>query len=81
MSELHLSPRQLQVLKLAGAGYTTYQIDRILHCSPYTIDTHKAKAFDKIGAFSMVHALVLAHQLGLLDVTEIEPIRIPIFPD
>lgn len=80
-TEIHLSPRELQVLRLAGAGYTSYQIARILHCSTHTVDTHRGRAFDKIGAFSMVHALVLAHQFGLLDVAEIDPIRVPIFPD
>lgn len=79
--EIHLSPRELQVLRLAGAGYTSHQIARILHCSIHTVNTHRGHAFDKIGAFSMVHALVLAHQLGLLDVAEIDPIRIPIFSD
>lgn len=81
VKEIHLSPRELQVLRLAGAGYTSYQTSRILHCSYYTIKTHKRRAFEKIGAFSLVHALVLAHQLGLLDVAEIEPIRVPLFPD
>lgn len=81
VTELHLSPRELLVMKLSASGYTTHQIARILHCSPRTVDTHKGRAFDKIGAFSMPHALVLAHQLGLLNVGDIEPIRIPIFTD
>lgn len=76
-SHIHLSPRELQVLRLAGAGYTSYQIACILRCSPHTINHHRRRAFAKIGAFSLVHALVLAHQCGILDVATIEPIRIP----
>lgn len=80
-TEIHLSPRELDVLRLAGAGYTAYQTARILHCSFYTVKTHRRRAFEKIGAFSLVHALVLAHQLGLLDVASIEPIRVPLMVD
>lgn len=79
MSELKLSPREIQVLRLAGAGYTSRQIARILQLSPRTVDSHKHHAFGKLTAFSLPHALVLAHQLGFLNVGEIDAIKISIF--
>jgi DNA-binding CsgD family transcriptional regulator len=77
----HLTHRETEILKLAGAGYTTYQISRILGTSYHTVDTHKYRAFRKLFAFSLPHALVIAHKLGLLDVSEIEPIRVPFSSD
>jgi DNA-binding CsgD family transcriptional regulator len=76
-----LSTRELQVLRLAGAGYTSRKIARILQCSYYTVETHKKRAFRKIGASSIGHALVLAHQKGLLNICEIDAPIVPNFPD
>lgn len=72
-----LYPREIQVLKLAGAGYTIYQIAQILGISFHTANGHKRRAFRKLVAFSLPHALVIAHRFGLLDVGEIEPIQVP----
>lgn len=79
--KLKLSPRELEVLRLAGAGYTSRQIARILCISPRTVDDHRENAFQRIGAFSLVHALVLAHQFGLLDVGQIDALRIRNFTE
>lgn len=76
VSELKLSPRELDILRLTGAGYTSRQIARSFHCSRRTVEKHIENAFDKIGACSMANALVLAHQLGLLDVMKIESVSI-----
>lgn len=72
----HLYPREIQVLKLAGAGYTTSQIASILNCGYGTVVTHKRRAFRKLAAFSLIHALVIAHKLGVLNVDDIDPIRV-----
>lgn len=74
--ELKLSPRELEILRLTGAGYTSRQIARFLQCSHRTVEKHIENAFDKIGACSMPNALVLAHQFGLLNVAEIQSISI-----
>lgn len=79
--EIKLTTRELQILRLAGAGYTSRMIARILCINYRTVETHKENAFQKIGAFSLAHALVLAHQLGMLDVGKIEPINIRISSD
>ena len=77
----HLTIREIQVLKLAGAGYTTSQSAHILGCGYGTIGTHKKRAFRKLAAFNVAHALIVAHRLGLLDVGEIEPIRVSFLRD
>jgi DNA-binding CsgD family transcriptional regulator len=77
----HLYPREIQVLKLAGAGYTTSQIASILNCGYGTVATHKRRAFRKLFAFSLPHALVIAHKLGVLSVDDIDPIRVSFMGD
>lgn len=77
----HLTHREIQVLKLAGAGYTTSQIARIVGSAYGTVQTHKARAFRKLAAFNVAHALIIAHQLGLLSVDEIQPIRVVFLSD
>ena len=77
----HLTTREIQVLKLAGAGYTTSQIAHILGCGYGTVVTHKARAFRKLAAFNVAHALIIAHQCGLLSVDEIEPIKVSFIQD
>ena len=79
--ELKLSTRELQVLRLIGAGYTSRKIACILQCSYSTVETHTERAFRKLGATSRANALVLAHQKGLLNVDEIDVSLVPIFSD
>lgn len=77
----HLSHREIQILKLAGAGYTTSQIARIVGSSYSAVNTHKGRAFRKLAAFNVAHALIIAHQIGLLDVADIRPIRVVFLHD
>ena len=77
----HLSYREIQILKLAGAGYTTSQIARIVGSSYSAVDTHKGRVFRKLAAFNVAHALIIAHQLGLLNVADIQPIRVSFLSD
>lgn len=79
--QLKLSNRELQVLRLIGAGHTSRKIARILQISFYTVETHKRRAFFKLGASSRANAIVLAHQKGLLNTGEIDLPFVPNFLD
>lgn len=61
-----LSQRQIEVLRLIGAGHTTKAIALELQCSYHTIREHKRRAFDKLGVSSNGAAVDRAHRLGLL---------------
>jgi DNA-binding CsgD family transcriptional regulator len=78
MCQVNLEPRELDVLRLVAAGFTANQIARILHLSYHTVNYYKYRAFDKVGGLNPAHAVVRAHQLGILDVNEVNPILIPI---
>lgn len=76
-NDLPPTPRQLQILKLAAAGYNEHQISLILAISQHTVDYHKRKAFYRLRVFTLASALVVACRQRLIDLNDIEPIRVP----
>lgn len=47
--EDRLTDRELEVLRLFGAGWSTEEIGRKLHLSPKTVDVHRANIKEKLG--------------------------------
>lgn len=66
--ESPLSPRERDVLELAGAGLSTKAVARQLGISPNTVKFHLQAAFDKLGATSRVEAVMAAIRRGELAV-------------
>lgn len=66
MSPLTLTQRELEVLRLLGAGHSTAEIAVTLSIARVTARNHVNKVLDKLGANSRLHAVVLASKLGLL---------------
>ena len=66
--ESPLSPRERDVLGLAGAGLSTKAVARQLGISPNTVKFHLQAAFDKLGATSRAEAVVAAIRRGELAV-------------
>jgi DNA-binding CsgD family transcriptional regulator/tetratricopeptide (TPR) repeat protein len=62
-----LTPRQAEVLRLLGKGYTNVQIASQLVVSVRTVDSHVAAVLDKLGASSRREAVACAADLGVLD--------------
>jgi DNA-binding CsgD family transcriptional regulator len=54
-----LSPRQIEILRLAGHGKTDQEIAGALGSSVHTIGTHVRTIFKKLGARSRSHAIGL----------------------
>lgn len=71
------TPRQLQILKLAAAGYTWNQIALILEISRHTVSMHKRKTFARLRVFTLSSALIMAYRQRLIDLDDIEPLRVP----
>ncbi len=61
-----LSERELEVLKLLAAGYTSQQVGDELGLSAKTIDTYKARVMEKLGLKSRAELVRYALRHGLL---------------
>ena len=62
-----LSPRELEVALLLTQGLRQEEIARRLCLSAKTINTHKARLFEKIGISDSIALARLASQYGLLE--------------
>lgn len=63
--KLGLTERERDVLRLIVQGRNNSEIAAELYVSEATVKTHINHIFAKLGARDRVHAVVLAHQLGL----------------
>jgi DNA-binding NarL/FixJ family response regulator len=62
---VHLTPRELEVLRLVAAGRSNTQIAEVLYISPKTASVHVSNILSKLGVRSRVEAAATAHRLGL----------------
>ena len=60
--ELHLTPRQAEVLTLLERGRTTKQIAEELHLSTETVRNHVRRLFRTMGVHSRLEAVAMAHE-------------------
>ena len=63
----NLSMRETQVLMMIAQGTKTNKISEILHLSPKTISTYRARLYEKLDVSSDVEMLHLAMKYGVLD--------------
>lgn len=61
-----LSPREVQVLRLAADGRTNAAIGRALHISATTVKTHLMRVYEKLGVSDRTSAVSQAMRRGLL---------------
>lgn len=62
-----LSPRELEVLRVAASGRTNKEIARDLDISPRTVQVHLANIFSKIGVGSRTEAVLYGIKRGWID--------------
>ena len=62
-----LSPREVDVLKLAAAGKTAEASAKILNLSPRTVHFHCQSAIEKLGVSNKISAIIAAFQAGYLN--------------
>ena len=67
-----LSGREREVLGLLAAGLTSKEVARRLGLSVKTVENHRARLLEKLGAANTAAAVGLAHQQGLLDAAGLE---------
>ncbi|RLD46263.1 MAG: DNA-binding response regulator [Bacteroidetes bacterium] len=65
-TDVVISNREKDVLKLIAKGYSNVEIAEKLHLSKRTVDGHKARLFDKTGAKNAPNLIMFALKNGLL---------------
>jgi DNA-binding NarL/FixJ family response regulator len=67
-----LSPRELEVLKVAATGSTNKEIAKNLEISPRTVQVHLANIFSKLGVGSRTEAVLTGIKRGWIDPAGLE---------
>lgn len=70
-----LSPRELDVLALVGAGCTTREISERLSISRKTVENHKQHIFTKLQVRNQAHAVAVALRAGMISVDGVIDLR------
>jgi DNA-binding NarL/FixJ family response regulator len=60
-----LSPRETEVLLSLAGGETNSQIAQKMSISVKTVEAHRARIFEKLGAVNAPQAIVLSFQRGM----------------
>jgi DNA-binding CsgD family transcriptional regulator len=64
--QLELTKRELEILKLVKQGYLSKEISEQLSISVHTVNTHRYRFLEKLGANNSFEAVVFASKYGLL---------------
>lgn len=65
--EMELTKRETEILKLVKKGYLSKEISDRLSISVHTVNTHRQRFLEKLGANNSIEAVVFASKFGLLD--------------
>jgi len=66
VTELGLTPRELEILEQIAAGLSNKEIAETLFVSENTVKTHSSRVFDKLGAKRRTQAVQLAKEARLI---------------
>jgi PAS domain S-box-containing protein len=66
LSHAHLTPRQMQILRLLAHGHSTHQIAGELHLAVETVRNHVRRLLRALDAHSRLEAVATARRDGLL---------------
>jgi two-component system, NarL family, response regulator LiaR len=64
--DLHITRRELEILRLIAQGLSNREIAEKLFVSENTVKTHSSRVFDKLGARRRTQAVQLGKEFGLL---------------
>ena len=69
--EVHLSPREQEIVRLVARGYPNKTIAGILDISPWTVSTHLRRIFNKLSVNSRAEMVASALNTGLIRGSEV----------
>lgn len=64
--DIILTPREIQILKLVKEGFLSKEISSELNISLHTVNTHRQRFLEKLGANNSFEAVSYASKLGLI---------------
>ena len=65
--ELELTKREVEILKLVKSGFLSKEISDKLSISVHTVNTHRQRFLEKLGANNSFEAVMFASKFGLID--------------
>lgn len=66
-AQFDLTKREIEVLQLVKKGYFSKEISDKLSISLHTVNTHRQRFLEKLGASNSIEAVIFASKFGLLD--------------
>jgi PAS domain S-box-containing protein len=66
MNSVHLTPRQLDVLRYIASGYSTENIAKTLGISIETVRNHVRGLMGRLGVHTRLEAVIRGHELGIV---------------
>lgn len=66
-AQIELTKREVEILKLVKGGFLSKEISNRLSISVHTVNTHRQRLLEKLGANNSIEAIMFASKLGLLD--------------
>jgi DNA-binding NarL/FixJ family response regulator len=66
----HLSPRELEVMRLVGKGVSNAEIASRLYLSNATVKSHVVRVLAKLGQRDRIQVVVLAYETGIAQPAE-----------
>jgi DNA-binding CsgD family transcriptional regulator len=66
-AQLELTKREIEILKLVQVGLLSKEISNKLAISVHTVNTHRQRFLEKLGANNSFEAVMFASKFGLLD--------------
>lgn len=66
-AEFELTKRELEILKLVKEGLLSKEISNRLSISVHTVNTHRQRFLEKLGANNSMEAIMFASRFGFLD--------------
>jgi DNA-binding NarL/FixJ family response regulator len=64
--KISLTQREIQILQMVKNGLLSKEISDNLFISVHTVNTHRQRVLEKLGANNSMEAIVFASKLGLL---------------
>jgi PAS domain S-box-containing protein len=65
-NSVHLTPRQLDVLRYVASGYSTENIAKTLGISTETVRNHVRGLMGRLGVHTRLEAVIRGHELGIV---------------